>query len=231
MRIAVVVLRLAVAAGIVAAILGQLLTSLGYWRDVVGISDPTIQLVSFFSFFTIESNILAVGVLVAGAVLLLMRRDEDPPWFLRFRLCVVTYMVTTGVVYNLLLRGIALPQGTTLGWSNEVLHVVGPVWMLLDWLFAPGRARLRWRSTWLVIVFPVAWAIYTLIRGPLVHDVVQQRAYWYPYPFLDPNLAPEGYWSVAFYIVLISAVIGLTGLGAVWVSRTTPLHARRAWSE
>jgi len=228
MRITFAVARLAVAGAIVAAVVGQLATSLAYWRDVVGIEDPTIQVVNFFSFFTIESNLLAVVVLVAGAIILLARRGEDPRWFLVLRLCVVTYMVTTGIVYNLLLRGIQLPQGSTLPWSNEILHVVGPLWMLLDWLLAPGRRPLAWRSAWVVVVFPIVWAGYTLIRGPLTADAVLGRDYWYPYPFLDPNLAPTGYWSVALYIVLIAAVIGLTALAAVWISRRARPRARRA---
>jgi len=227
MRIAFAAARLLVAAAIVAAIIGQLGTSLAYWRDVVGIVDPTIQLVNFFSFFTIESNLLAVGVLVAGAVILLVRRGEDPRWFLVLRLCVVTYMVTTGIVYNLLLRGIELPQGSTLPWSNEILHVVGPVWMLLDWLLAPGRRPLAWSTAWIVVAFPIVWAGYTLIRGPLTPDAVLGRDHWYPYPFLDPGLAPTGYWSVALYIVLIAAVIGLTALGAVWISRLARPRATR----
>jgi len=226
-RVVFAVLRLVVAGAIVAAIVGQLQTSLAYWRDTAGITDPTIQLVNFFSFFTIESNLLAVVVLVAGAVILLVRRGEDPRWFAVLRLCVVTYMVTTGVVYNLLLRGIELPQGSTLLWSNEILHVVGPVWMLLDWLLAPGRRPLAWASVWVVIAFPVVWAGITLIRGPLTPDAVLGRDYWYPYPFLNPNVAPTGYWSVAFYIALIAAVIGVIALGAVWVSRRAPQRARR----
>ena len=226
MRIGFAVFRLVGAAAIAAAVVGQLLTSLAYWRDVDGIADPTIQVVNFFSFFTIESNLLAVVALVIGAVVLLAGRGPDPRWFAVLRLCAATYMVTTGVVYNLLLRGIELPQGSTLPWSNEILHVVGPLWLLIDWCFAPGRRPLAWRSVWVVIVFPVVWAGYTLIRGPLTHDAVLGRDYWYPYPFLNPNLAPAGYWSVALYIVLIAALIGLTALAAVWLSRRARPRAR-----
>ena len=60
--------------------------------------------------------------------------------------CVTTYMLVTGVVYNTLLRGIELPQGTTVPWSNEVLHVIGPVFLLLDLIFGSSPARLQWRS-------------------------------------------------------------------------------------
>jgi len=226
-RIAFAVVRLIGAAMILAAIVGQLMTSLRYWRDVAGIADPGVQLVNFFSFFTIESNVIAVVALVIGAALLLLRRGEDPRWYVVLRLCAVTYMVTTGVVYNLLLRGIELPQGSTLPWSNEVLHVVGPIWLLLDWLLAPGQRRLAWATAFSVVVFPIVWAGYTLIRGPLTPDAVLHRDHWYPYPFLDPNLAPTGYWSVAFYIVLIAAVIVLTALGVVWISRLARRRAKR----
>ena len=35
-----------------------------------------------------------------------------------------TYMIVTGLVYNILLRGIELPQGSEpIPWSNETLHV------------------------------------------------------------------------------------------------------------
>ncbi len=53
---------------------------------------------SLFGFFTIESNVFSDAVLVIGAAMLLARRVEDPRWYLVVRLCVVTYMVTTGIV-------------------------------------------------------------------------------------------------------------------------------------
>ena len=97
-------------------------------------------------------------------------------------------MATTGIVYNVLLRGIELPQGATLGWSNEMLHVIAPILMLLDWLFAPGRNRLDWKTIWVIVSFPLVWGIYTLIRGPFVVDEVSGKDYWYPYPFMNPNI-------------------------------------------
>ncbi len=69
MRPLFAILRFVVALAIVAAIIGQLQTSLGYWHDTAGIADPTVQLVNFFSFFTIESNVLSVVVLGIGAFL------------------------------------------------------------------------------------------------------------------------------------------------------------------
>ncbi|MEZ5190309.1 MAG: Pr6Pr family membrane protein [Schumannella sp.] len=221
MRMAFMIFRLAGAALIIAAVVGQLLLSLRVWAEA-GIQDPTVQLVSFFSFFTIDSNVLGAAAFLIGAVCAIRGRTEDCRWYAVLRVCATAYMVTTGVVYNVLLRGIELPQGSTLPWANEVLHVVGPLLVLVDWLFAPGRLRLEWRALWAVVAFPIVWGVYTMVRGPLVHDAMTGNDYWYPYPFLNPNIAPEGYLSVAFYIVVIAIVIGSAGAGAIWVSRRFP---------
>jgi hypothetical protein len=218
MRALFVAVRLLGAALIVAAIVGQLITSLGNWA-ASGIDNPTTQLVNFFSFFTIDSNVLTVVVFLIGVVCTLRGKTQDERWVAISRASVTAYMATTGIVYNTLLRGIELPQGATLGWSNEILHVIAPLIMVLDWLFAPGRIRLEWKTIWIIVIFPLVWGAYTLIRGPLTFDAVTGNDYWYPYPFLNPNIAPEGYASVAFYLVLIAGVIGGVGALVIRVSR------------
>ncbi|HEX4401064.1 MAG TPA: Pr6Pr family membrane protein [Galbitalea sp.] len=216
MKLLFAILRLVVAVGIIAAVIAQLHRSLEVWPSQ-GVTNTTFQIVNFFSFFTIESNVFSVVVLAIGAIFVFMKRD-DPRWYTIFRVMVVTYMGVTGIVYNLLLRGIELPQGTTVEWSNEVLHVVAPAYLIIDWLFAPGRTPLPWRTIRAIVIFPIVWAGYTLIRAPFAIDERTNKP-WYPYPFLDPSLANEGYWSVAFYVVLIAIFFGLVGAGAIWVSR------------
>lgn len=208
MRPLVAVLRVAGAAAIVVAIVAQLLRTVENTRAAGG--DVGFVLQNFFSFFTIESNVLAVISLAVGAVVVALGRTETAAPTV-FRLVAVTYMTVTLIVYNLLLRGIELPQGQTVPWSNEILHVVGPLLVIADWLFAPGRGRLEWKHVWAVVVFPIAWAAYTLIRGPIVN--------WYPYPFLDPTNSENGYLSVAFYVILIASVMVGVGSAAIWVSR------------
>jgi hypothetical protein len=221
MRILFAVLRIAVAALIVAAVVGQLILSLGYWADKG--ADAAMHTMHFFSFFTIDSNLLSVVALLIGAGLLLFRKEPNPPAYNLFLAAVVTYMITTGVVYNLLLRGVELPQGSTLAWSNEVLLVIAPLWLLADWLLAPGRAPIASSQLWKILVFPVVWCVYTLVRGPLVADTVYGNPYWYPYPFLNPNNLENGYVGVAFYIILITIVIGAAAAGVLWVSRRRAL--------
>ncbi|OIH82971.1 hypothetical protein BLJ79_17170 [Arthrobacter sp. UCD-GKA] len=213
-RVLAYLLRIGGSIAISAAVVVQLqrsITNEGSGQGEVGF---VIQ--NFFSFFTIESNVLAAIVLFVG-IFTLSGRPEPRGWSM-FRAAVTAYMATTGVVYNLLLRGIELPQGATVPWSNEVLHVVGPAIMVLDWLIAPGRRRLHAKALWGIVAFPLLWAGYTLARGLMVLDPRTDNP-WYPYPFLDPNTSPNGYYSVGFYVVLIAMVIGVVGSGVLWVSR------------
>jgi hypothetical protein len=182
---------------------------------------PTVW-VNFFSFFTILSNLSAAVVLAVAAIWAWTKgRDaaREPRWLAVALSCVATYMITTGIVYNLLLRGIPLPQGATVPWSNEVLHVVFPLFLLADVLFAPKRRMLSWATLWTIAAFPIIWAIYTLARANLIIAPATGDPYWYPYPFLNPHITPGGYLGVAGYIVGIAVAIIAVGAGVVWVAR------------
>ncbi len=221
MRIFWAVLRIIAAGAVVAAIVGQLVVS----AENVAAAGKSVGLLfwNFFSFFTIDSNTLTVVVMLMGAFFLLTRKGDDTRWFTVLRVALVTYMSTTGIVYNLLLRNVELPQGTvTVEWSNTILHVIGPIFVVLDWLLAPGRIPLPyWKTIRVVVIFPIIWAVYTLIRGPFTPNEATGADYWYPYPFLDPHLSPNGYLSVAFYVILIAVIIGLVAALAIYVSRRT----------
>lgn len=202
---------------ILAALAAQLLLTVQNEADSTGQLGYVI--LNFFSFFTVESNLMAVFVLGLGALYASGIRKE-PTWFGTVRAAVTTYMVVTGLVYNILLRGIELPQGTTVGWSNEVLHVVAPIILLLDWFLIANPRRVTLRAIWCIVSFPVLWVAYTLMRGSIALDP-RSGERWYPYPFLNPELASTAYLSVSLYVLLIAVIIGLTGLT---VLKTAPIR-------
>lgn len=216
-------LRIAAALLAAAAIVAQLIRTLQIARAATtewGAHLPTV-VANFFSFFTIESNVAAVVALACGGIWALRRRDTttpEPRWLAILLMCTSTYMIVTGVVYNLLLRGIELPQGSTVGWSNEVLHVVIPIIMLADVLFAPRRRALGWGAVGIAAIFPIVWVIYTLIRANLVIAPASGATWWYPYPFLDPH-QDGGYVAVGLYVLLIAAIIIGAAALVVWVGR------------
>jgi hypothetical protein len=217
-RITWAVVRLLTTLTVLVSVTSQYVVSSSYWRSigVEGISGKTID---FLMYFTIQSNLLAAVVLGIGAVRLLRRAPAPGRGWTTLRLAATTYMVTTGAVYNLLLRGLPTIPGGNLPWSNEVLHVVVPLLVLADWLLAPDRRALGYGAVGRVVVYPLAWVAVTLARGPFTGNEVTGAATYYPYPFLDPATDGGGYGAVAVWVVVIAALIcGLTLL-LTWAGR------------
>lgn len=184
--------------------------------------DTPMTVANFFSYFTILSNVLTLVVMLWAAIWFFARganRTHEPRVLSRLLAATTTYMVITGLVYNTLLRGIELAPGTSIPWTNEVLHVVGPVFLLLDLFLGPLRRRLPWRSIWSILAFPIVWVVYTLLRGEVVTDPVTGNPWWYPYPFLNPHTFDNGYGTVLLYVVGIAIAITGAGLCVVGVGR------------
>lgn len=215
--------RLLAAALALAAILRQLSLAIGNSRaaDTAWGSDVPTVVANFFSYFTILSNLSCVLALMLGGVWLLRNRRGhavEPVWLATLFACATTYIVVTGIVYNLLLRSISI-AGISDAWTNETLHVVIPLVLLADAFLAPRRRPLPWRTVGLVVVFPILWVLYTLIRANLVTGPATGDPWWYPYPFLDPHLVAGGYAGVAGYIVGIAVVITAVAAGVVLIGR------------
>lgn len=157
--------------------------------------------VNYFSYFTNLSNIFAAVVLVISALYLLKTRK--PSQFDDIiRGAATLYMAVTGVIYLTLLSSEDL--GLLLPWVNIVLHYVLPIYVVADWLYQPQRSKLTLSQLPYWLLFPAGFLVYTLIRGADVG--------WYPYPFLNPDIAP-GYAGVAIYCFAILAVFLILGWG------------------
>lgn len=163
----------------------------------------TLDLVNYFSYFTIQSNLIATAVLLIGAARWRAARSS------RFDLVrggAVVYMSITGIVFTLLLSGTDVD--TAIPWVNTVVHELMPIVMVVDWLLDPPTSRLTFRQGLLWLSYPLIWLAYILIRGALVGK--------YPYPFLNPDNG--GYASVAVYIVLILVLMTLVCGATVWLA-------------
>ena len=161
----------------------------------------------FFSFFTIQSNLMAAVLLLIGAA--------RPAWSvssagLLSRGAVVLYLMITGVIYALLLSSLPEVKELMLPWADRVLHEVIPLVMLADWLIAPPSPRFTFRQALGWLVYPFIYMTYSLVRGALVH--------WYPYPFLNPS-QPGGTLALAAYCAGISLLAMLFSWGIVRAGR------------
>ena len=182
----------------------------GYTLAVAGhraSSPPTgVGTVNFFSYFTILSNLSAtVTFAVGGAALLLGRRGMPDS----VRGAVTCYMTVTGIIYAVVLRADAAQSGQVAKWIDDVVHLVMPIAVFVDWVAVPPRERQRYSIVGYWLLFPIAFVTYSLIRG---HNVG-----WYPYPFLDPR--GRGYAHVAVECCFIALVIVGVCLAVVWLGR------------
>ena len=141
---------------------------------------------NYFSYFTILSNVIGVIVLFVGAF-----ADPHGDRWQRIRGAATVYLVITGIVYAVLLADIDV--GMDDNWMNATLHRVIPLVLLVDWVLVPPRRPIEDRQVLAWLAFPVAFGVYSLIRGPIVD--------WYPYPFLDPR--QQGYLSLAIGLVVL----------------------------
>ncbi|HQY31976.1 MAG TPA: Pr6Pr family membrane protein [Thermomicrobiales bacterium] len=159
---------------------------------------------NFFSFFTIQSNVIGAVVLLLGAVnVLRLTRERTLAWDL-IRGGAAIYLTLTGVVYNTLLTGLDEDLQTVIPWVNNTLHKLIPIVLVIDFILIPLVHKLTFRKALIWSIYPLAYLIYTLVRGPIVD--------WYPYPFLDPR-HDGGYWRVAAYCIGI--LIGF--MGTTWL--------------
>lgn len=157
----------------------------------------------YFHYFTIQTSILNIGVLIAGGIFALMR-TTDPGNYVVLRASTVAYAVLTGVVYNVLLAGIPANDGyiESSSFPNAVEHVWAPIFIAVEWLLMPGRSRLSWRVLWVAVAYPLVWVVASMIRG-LAGDG------WFPYFFL--NVPQTGVSGVVIYVVgLAGFIVALT---------------------
>ncbi|WP_141651236.1 Pr6Pr family membrane protein [Microbacterium sp. 3J1] len=163
-------LRLAAASVCAVALVHRL-----FW----GLSSQTIAGENFFAYLTVQSNCALVVVLLVGAVLA-VTRATDPRWFSVALALVLTWTITAGLAFALIvwqagLRGIRVD----VPWSDLVLHFYLPVCTAVAWILTPGHRAVPWWVVPSALAFPLAWGGVTLWRGPAVG--------WYPYYFLDPR--------------------------------------------
>ena len=156
---------------------------------------------NFFSYFTIESNIIAATLFLVSAFYVFANKKSKKLDF--FRGAATLYMVVTGIVFAVLLSGIEGVALTALPWDNLVLHYIIPIAIAIDWLTDSPSRKITFKRALVWLVFPLGYLAYSLIRGPIVN--------WYPYPFLNP--ANGGYGQVLVTAVVISVV----GVALAWL--------------
>jgi hypothetical protein len=164
----------------------------------------------FFSYFTIQANILVVLMLMAFAL-----RPKIEEWAVHpfERSAIASYIVVVALVYVTTLRELWSPQGAQ--WlADVVLHYVMPLAYLAFWLVVMRKAGLRWYDPLLWLIYPVFYLGFVLVHGRFTG--------FFPYPFID--VGKLGYGTMTLNAIGIAAAFLASGYVILVVSR---LLARR----
>ena len=186
------------------------------WQITSRVMSDVFRPWEYFSYFTIQTGLIAIVTLSVAGYFAWTGRAETRVLNI-VRLSTVTFTVVVTLVYNMLLRG--LPDAAADGdyvWPvlpNEILHVWAAIFMLIDWILSSRRINLRVRTIFWVLLFPLAWLAYSIVRGLMVD--------WWPYWFINPN-EPAGVTGMLTYIFgimlfLLTIAIALIGLQRITV--------------
>jgi hypothetical protein len=195
-KVAFVVVRLAVGIGLLGSVAWQVTD-----RIVNGLFRPF----EYFAYFSIVSAIVAGLVLLVSAFYLATDRVETK--FLNIaRLSLAAAMVIVGVVYHALLAGSANDvRDGDYAWPvlpNEIIHTYAPILIAIEYVIALRSPTLRLRAALWVMVFPLAWLGFSIVRGLATN--------WWPYWFINPN-EEGGVGSVLIYVAAITVFFIVMG--------------------
>jgi hypothetical protein len=107
----------------------------------------------------------------------------------------------TGLIYAIVLAPDAQVEGLDII-VNAIKHYIVPVMTVFLWLLVGPRRQVTLASVFTALVIPIAWAIYTLIRGEFISA--------YPYGFL--NVIAYGLPAVLVNVAGVAALGIVLGL-------------------
>ena len=140
---------------------------------------------NYLSFFTIESNVLAIAWFSASCYIQDTKNIIYNPII---RGAILNYMIVTMIVFFALLTG----QFSNINFINSYgLHLIMPIAYILDWFIKKPKSKIETKSAFYWLIYPIIYLAYALIRGRITN--------WYPYLFLTPENG--SYLNVAKYSV------------------------------
>ena len=182
-----------------------------YWQVSDRLAHNLFRPTEYFSYFTITSCLLTAVVLALGG-LKVLRKQEETKFFTLYRLTMAASMVIVGVIYNALLAGSAPDsRDGNYAWPvlpNLILHTYMPIVVLLEWLFTSTAVKLKIKSSFWVLIYPLVWLAFSITRGFVTS--------WWAYWFIDPQY---GISTMLTWIGVIAAFFVVLSLGLLPAQR------------
>lgn len=153
-------------------------------------------LVFFFTYFTILTNLMLIGVYLSTLV--------KWRWLDWWRSPVTRGMMAGAIAlvmvfYHFLLAGLWAPEGVAKA-ADMGLHYATPLIYIAWWLAFQPKGGLKFGDIPLMLLPVALWLVWAMVRGAVVNE--------YPYPILEANKL--GYGPVALNcLIVLTALVAL----------------------
>ena len=178
---------------------------------------PLTTATHFFSFFTIQTNVLIAASMLVPAIMPGTRLSQ---LFSNasIRTAILAYTLLTALVYFALLRNIGHDDGLERR-ADQILHYVAPALFFFDWLVFGAKGQVPFRAVPRFLIYPALYVGWTFFYGGFTG--------WYPYPFV--NAKRLGLWHLATNFMGLVFVALIIPYGLVALDRLlTTVRSQRA---
>lgn len=172
-----------------------------------GMASVPELVIRFFSYFTIDSNLL---IALCSTCILCFPKTKIGEFFATpsAKTAITMYIMVVMLIYNTVLRFLWVLEGWSIV-ANELLHVIVPLMFLFYWIYFVAKHQLRWSNIWLWLLYPLLYTVFVLVRGSF--------ADFYPYPFL--NVTKFGFNKVLVNCMLVTLLFAFLSLLFIGIGR------------
>ena len=190
--------------GTVRTLIGLALLGSVIWQGADRLRGDLFRPTEYFAFFSISTAIFAGFVVLMSGLTLLQGKSESERMNI-IRLVAAVSMIIVGVVYHALLGDSAVdPRDVGYDWPqipNLVIHTYAPIAIAIDYLVSVKGPKPLWRKALWVVVYPLVWLSFSLIRG--LADG------WWPYWFINPGSEGGVIGMITFILIIAFGFIAL----------------------
>ncbi len=190
--------------GTVRTLIGLALLGSVIWQVADRLRVDLFRPTEYFAFFSISTAIFAGFVVLMSGLTLLQGKSESERMNI-IRLVAAVSMIIVGVVYHALLGDSAVdPRDVGYDWPqipNLVIHTYAPIAIAIDYLVSVKGPKPKWRKALWVVVYPLVWLSFSLIRG--LADG------WWPYWFINPGSEGGVIGMITFILIIAFGFIAL----------------------
>jgi len=176
-----------------------------------GIVDGALDLTTFL-YYTMVSNLICGGwmLLLVVRTIADLRRDgargtSTPS--ARWSGAVMMAITVTMLIYLVVLVPTRFAAGDAdiFSLTDNLIHIVTPALMIVDWLLFVPKGAFRWIDPVLWVLIPYAYLAWAFCYGALGGQFVPGQRY--PYPFMDVDalgIPGVAQWIIALSVALVA---------------------------